>query len=262
MLRRYANLVRPIVAAVGACVALTLAACGSSPTKDLPSTATAAEPNEQEAVPAVTTAPLKEGAGNAPAPASAPSNESKHTKAEPGSASAPAAPEPTLPPEAVQQFDKAVVHMSAGDTAAAEQGFKSLATQYPTFAGPWINLGILQAKAGHLDEAEKSLQAAIERNATSATAFNQLGIVYRKLGRFKDADDAYQHAIQADPNYANAYLNLGVLCDLYLQQPQRALEAYEHYLSLAATPDKKVSTWVTELKKRAGVAEQKGGSEG
>ena len=76
--------------------------------------------------------------------------------------------------------------------------------------------------------------------------------MYRKLGRFKDADDAYQRAVQIDPNYALAYLNLGVLCDLYLQQPQRALEAYERYLALAATPDAKVNGWVTELKKRLG----------
>ena len=47
-------------------------------------------------------------------------------------------------------------------------------------------------------------------------------------------------------------MNLGVLCDLYLRQPQRALEAYERYLTLAGTPDEKVSGWVTELKKRLG----------
>jgi tetratricopeptide (TPR) repeat protein len=258
MLRRYASSAQVAATSLSACVALVLCACGSSPTKDLPSTATASQPTTQESAPAVTTAPLKDSQSATNPPAGEP----KSAKREIANASAPAVAEPTLPPEAVQQFDKAVVHMSAGDSAAAEQGFKSLASAYPTFAGPWINLGILQAKAGHLDEAEKSLKSAIERNANSATAYNQLGIVYRKLGRFKEADDAYQHAIEADPNYANAYLNLGVLCDLYLQQPQRALEAYEHYLSLAATPDKKVSTWVSELKKRAGVAEQKGGSEG
>lgn len=258
MLRRYAKPARITVTSLSACVALVLCACGSSPTKDLPSTATASQPAAPESAPAVTTAPLKDSQS----PTNARASEPKSAKGEMGNASSPVAAEPALPPEAVQLFDKAVVHMSAGDTAAAEQGFKSLASAYPTFAGPWINLGILQAKSGHLDEAEKSLKSAIERNANSATAYNQLGIVYRKLGRFKEADDAYQHAIEADPNYANAYLNLGVLCDLYLQQPQRALEAYEHYLSLAATPDKKVSTWVSELKKRAGVAEQKGGSEG
>jgi tetratricopeptide (TPR) repeat protein len=160
--------------------------------------------------------------------------------------------EEPLPPQAVQQFDQAVVHMSAGDAAAAEREFRALADAYPAYSGPLLNLGILQVKAGRFDDAEKTLRGAVERNASNAQAFNQLGITYRKLGRFKDADDAYQRAVQIDPNYAIAYLNLGVLCDLYLQQPQRALEAYERYLTLAGTPDEKVNGWVTEIKKRLG----------
>ena len=160
--------------------------------------------------------------------------------------------EPVLPPEAVQQFDRAVASMTAGDLAQAEQGFRALATAYPTYSGPWLNLGILHAKAGKLDEAEKALREAVARNGNNAAAFNQLGIVYRKLGRFKEADEAYTRALQIDPNYALAHLNLGVLCDLYLQEPQRALQAYERYLSLASEPDAKVSGWVSELKKRIG----------
>lgn len=160
-----------------------------------------------------------------------------------------------LPPEAVQQFEQAVLHMNAGDLAAAEQGLRALAAAYPSYSGALVNLGILQAKAGRLDEAEQTLRKAIERNGANAAAFNQLGIVYRKLGRFQEADESYQRAVQADPNYALAWLNLGVLCDLYLQQPERALEAFERYLALAPSPDEKVATWVTELKRRIGAAE-------
>ncbi len=160
--------------------------------------------------------------------------------------------EAPIPPQAQQQFDGAVAAMGAGNLAAAEQAFQTLSSTYPTYAGPLLNLGILQAKAGKLEEARKTLTDAIGRNANSAAAFNQLGIVYRRLGRFTEADEAYQQALQIDPGYALAHLNLGVLCDLYLQQPQRALEAYERYLELAATPDSKVSGWVTELKTRLG----------
>jgi len=168
-------------------------------------------------------------------------------------AAAAAAPvEPVLPPEAVQQFDRAVTLMSSGDLAAAEQGFRSLATAYPSYSGPLLNLGILHAKAGKLDEAEKVIREAIARNGNNAAAFNQLGIVQRKQGKFKDANDAYTRAVQIDPNYSLAWLNLGVLCDLYLQEPQRALEAYERYLSTASSPDAKVTGWVNELKKRIG----------
>lgn len=170
-----------------------------------------------------------------------------------GAAAAGAAPlEAPVPPEAVQKFDQAVAHMSGGDAASAEREFRALAETYPTYSGPLLNLGILQVKAGRFEDAEKSLRAAVDRNGNNAQAFNQLGIVYRKLGRFKEADVAYQRAVEIDPNYAIAYLNLGVLCDLYLQQPQRALEAYERYLALAGTPDEKVSGWVTEIKKRLG----------
>lgn len=192
---------------------LALAACGSSPSK----------PEEKSK-------PVTEAAATAatqPAPAAAP-----------------------IPAEAVQQFDSAVASMNAGNLAAAEQGFRALSANYPLYSGPLLNLGILQAKAGKLEDAEKTLREAIERNTSSAAAFNQLGIVYRRLGRFKEADEAYQRALQVDPGYALAHLNLGVLCDLYLQQPQRALESYERYLALAATPDSKVASWVTELKTR------------
>jgi Flp pilus assembly protein TadD len=183
-----------------------------------------------------------------PAPEKAPAKQ--EAAADPNALTAPV--EQPLPPEAVQKFDQAVSLMSAGDAATAERELRALADAYPTYSGPLLNLAILQAKAGRFEDAEKSLRAAVDRNGSNAPAFNQLGIVYRRLGRFKEADVAYQRAVEIDPNYALAYLNLGVLCDLYLQQPERALEAYERYLSLAGAPDEKVNGWVTELKKRLG----------
>jgi tetratricopeptide (TPR) repeat protein len=189
--------------------------------------------------------------GSTPTPSTSSSPTTREDAEELQESGAGAAEQP-LPPEAVKQFDAAVVHMNAGDAAAAEQGFRALAAAYPSYSGPLVNLGIIEAKAGRLQEAEKTLTSAISRNARNAAAFNQLGIVYRKMGRFQDAEKAYQQGVQADPNYANTYLNLGVLCDLYLQQPDRALEAYERYLELAPTPDARVGAWVTELRKRIG----------
>jgi len=182
--------------------------------------------------------------------AGVPAKSSKRGRGGPEEASA--AAEVPLPPEAVQQFDRAVASMNSGDLPAAEQGFRALAAAYPTYSGPLLNLGILQAKAGKLEEAQQTINDAIARNGNNAAAYNQLGIVYRKLGRFQEAEEAYTRAVQIDPNYALAYLNLGVLCDLYLQDPERALEAYERYLSVASAPDEKVNAWVSELKKRIG----------
>jgi len=68
---------------------------------------------------------------------------------------------------------------------------------------------------------------------------------------FAEAEAAYRHTIAVQPDYAPAYLNLGVLYDLYLAEPQKALEQFEHYLTLAGD-NKQVAGWVVELKKRVG----------
>ena len=102
-------------------------------------------------------------------------------------------------------------------------------------------------------EAEGAFKAALERNPNSAVAENELGIAERKLGKFTEAEAAYRRTIATDPNYAAAYLNLGVLYDLYLSEPQKALEQYEHYLTLAGE-NKQVAGWVIELRKRVGAA--------
>jgi tetratricopeptide (TPR) repeat protein len=229
---------------------LWLAGCGGStlPQPD----AQPAEVPPTESPSTVTTAPV-----DAPVVQTEESTKaSKPMQAKPKTAVADASSEGApveapIPQEAQMQFDNAVAAMNAGNTGSAEQSFRTLSAAYPALAGPLLNLAILQTKSGKLEDAEKSLNDAIARKP-SAAAYNQLGIVYRRLGRFKQADEAYQRAIQADESYALAYLNLGVLCDLYLQQPQRALEAYERYVALAPSPDAKVNGWITELKTRLG----------
>jgi hypothetical protein len=44
---------------------------------------------------------------------------------------------------------------------------------------------------------------------------------------------------------------LGVLYDLYLGEPQKALDQYQHYIQLAGD-NKQVAGWMVELKKRVG----------
>jgi TolA-binding protein len=256
---------------------LVLGGCGSSPEVREPSSQQAVEaaPRESEP-PAAETFPLEGPASSTPTPNAASAANTppaptatsagvspsitKAAKKGPSDPAAPAPNEPPLPPEAVQQFDNAVAMVGAGNLAAAEQAFSSLASAYPAYSAPLVNLGILQAKAGKLEDAEKTLKVAIERKADNSSAYNHLGIVLRRQGRFKEADEAYTQAVQIDPNYANAHLNLGVLCDLYLQQPQRALEAFERYLALSSTPDEKVNGWVKELKIRLGNTERASGA--
>lgn len=159
---------------------------------------------------------------------------------------------PVVPERATQQFAQAVAMLDAGKLTDAELELEQLVLAYPQFAAPSINLGLLYQRSGRLKEASESLQEAVQRDPTSALAQTELGLVYRRLGRFKEAEAAYMAALLIDPDYAPAHLNLGVLCDLFLQEPQRALEAFERYQELSGNSDKRVANWIAELKGRLG----------
>jgi tetratricopeptide (TPR) repeat protein len=105
-------------------------------------------------------------------------------------------------------------------------------------------------KDSKLTQAETALKAAVQINPANAPAGNELGIVERRLGKFADAEAAYQRTITADPNYAPAHLNLGVLYDLYLAEPQKALDEFERYIEIAGQGNRQVAGWVVELRKR------------
>jgi tetratricopeptide (TPR) repeat protein len=142
--------------------------------------------------------------------------------------------------------------MRSGRDTDAELELKQLSAAYPQFAGPQVNLGLLYLKDSRLSDAETALKAAVQINPGNAQAGNELGIVERRLGKFGDAEAAYQRTITADPNYAPAHLNLGVLYDLYMAEPQKALDQFERYVELAGDGNKQVAGWVAELRKRVG----------
>jgi tetratricopeptide (TPR) repeat protein len=156
-----------------------------------------------------------------------------------------------IPERATQQYAQALEFMKSGRNTDAELELKELVVGYPQLTGPQLNLGLLYMRDSRLAEAEAAFKAALELKPGNAVAGNELGIVERKLGKFTEAEAAYQRTIAAEPNYAPAHLNLGVLYDLYLAQPQKALDEFERYIEIAGE-NKQVAGWVVELRKRVG----------
>jgi tetratricopeptide (TPR) repeat protein len=156
-----------------------------------------------------------------------------------------------IPDRAAQQYAQALQLMKSGRNTDAELEFKQLAAGYPKFAGPQLNLGLLYLHDSRLPEAEAAFKTALVLKPSSAIAGNELGIALRKLGKFEEAEAAYQRAIAAEPDYAPAHLNLGMLYDLYLAQPQKALDEYQRYLAIVGE-NKQVAGWMVELRKRVG----------
>jgi Tfp pilus assembly protein PilF len=114
-----------------------------------------------------------------------------------------------------------------------------------------INLALKDLAESRLPEAETAFKAALETDPADPVAGNGLGIVERKLGKFGLAESAYQRALSAQPNYAPLHLNLGILYDLYLAEPQKALDEFERYIAIAGE-NKQVAGWLVELRKRVG----------
>jgi len=231
-----------------------LAACQSTPRAEAPEdspVSTAADSH----------APDSHAAGAANGAVSNAPGAALKTSATPATAAAPGTGAPVIlgaapsnapiPERAAQQYADALKLMRGGRTGDAELEFKQLAVAYPQFAGPDVNLGLIYLQGSRLSDAEAAFKAALDRNPGNAMAGNELGIVERKMGKFTEAEAAYQRSIASAPDYAPAYLNLGVLYDLYLSEPQKALDQFEHYLQLAGE-NKQVSGWVVELRKRVG----------
>jgi tetratricopeptide (TPR) repeat protein len=161
-------------------------------------------------------------------------------------------PLPELPAEALASYQRALDAMAAGAWADAEPDLRQLTMQYPSLAGPLVNLAIVYRQTGQNEAAETALERALALNPVHPAANNELGILARERGDFNAAEAAYRQAIAGDPDYALAHYNLGVLLDVYLQRRDEALEQYEKYQSLSGEPDASLDFWVVDLRRRLG----------
>jgi tetratricopeptide (TPR) repeat protein len=152
-------------------------------------------------------------------------------------------------PEVKQEFNTAISLLNDEKYPEAIRLLKGVTGKTSKFTAPYINLGIAYARTGEMDKAEKSLKQALEINPKHPVANNELGIVYRKTGQYKKAREHYQIAVNKYPKFLPARKNLGVLCDIYMQDLDCALEQYEEYLK-RRPGDEKVKIWVADVKSR------------
>ncbi len=165
-------------------------------------------------------------------------------------ASADPAQQPTA--AAIGDFAHATLSASAGRSTDAALELKQFELQYPGFAAPVIDLGLLARAQGSLADSEAALRRATMLDGAGAVAWDELGLTLRQEGKFADARTAYASAIAQDDGYAPAHRNLAVLLDLYLGDPVAALPEMVRYQQLTLE-DKPVTTWIAELRTRTGI---------
>ena len=150
--------------------------------------------------------------------------------------------------EIEDEYRQALEAMQASQWQTAAERLEAITARNDTLAGPWLNLGIVRSRLGDAERAESALQQSITRNPAQPVAYNQLGILYRQAGRYADARKLYEQALAVQADYPNAHWNLGILYELYLQQPQLALEHYTRFQQLTGSDDQKLKLWIEQLK--------------
>jgi tetratricopeptide (TPR) repeat protein len=148
-------------------------------------------------------------------------------------------------------FEEALTALNGEDYPRGIELLEEVAEDVPNSTTVHINLSIAYALADDLEQAESSIDRALELNPRHPAAHNQRGVLHRRSGRFDAAKKSYEKALSLFPDYHVARRNLAILCDLYLEDPECALESYETYLE-TFPDDPEASIWIADLRNRLG----------
>lgn len=148
-----------------------------------------------------------------------------------------------------KDFQRAVAMLDDGHYGRAIDLLEKVIAQSPGVTAPYINLAIAYRRLDKLQQAEVHLKTALELVPGHPVACNEYGLLYRQTGRFGEARAMYEKALAQFPDYYPVHRNLGILCDLYLNDLECALEHYEIY-GRARPEDKQIQLWNADLRNR------------
>lgn len=156
---------------------------------------------------------------------------------------------PRLDEAAHRDFQRAVAMLNEGHYDQAVDLLGKVIQQSPGVTAPYIDLAIAYRHLDNLEQAEANLKTALDLVPGHPAACNEYGLLYRKTGRFAEARAMYEKALAGFPEYYPVHRNLGILCDLYLNDLECALEHYEIY-ARARPEDEQVQLWIADLRNR------------
>lgn len=153
--------------------------------------------------------------------------------------------------QARDDFNAAVALIAAQNYEEAINLLQKVVKSSQNNSAPYINLAIAYKRIGELEMAETQLEKALQINPDHPVANNEYALLCRESGRYELARSHYQRVVDKYPDYMPVRKNFGILCELYLNEPQCALDNYRAYLD-KKPDDESVELWLTTLERTVG----------
>lgn len=146
-------------------------------------------------------------------------------------------------------FQEAVRLLENDEAEQAVSLLEPLVANSTAVTALYINLAKAYQQTGQMEKAEESLQQALILIPGHPLVSHEYGLLLRKAGRFSETKVIYEVALEIFPDYLPIRKNLGILCDLYLNDSDCALEQFQFYHE-AQPEDQKIKLWISEIKLR------------
>jgi len=120
-----------------------------------------------------------------------------------------------------------------GDADGAMLAFKKALEVRPDYLPSHILLAQLSLDAEDYPGAEEHLRKILQAGGKNAAAHLNLGVAYKGQGQYDKAMQEYDEAEKIDPKLPAIYLNRAIILHRAKDAPERALELYKKYVSMA-----------------------------
>jgi tetratricopeptide (TPR) repeat protein len=119
------------------------------------------------------------------------------------------------------------------DPDGAMLAFKKALEVRPDYLPAHILLAQMSLEAEDYPGAEEHLRKILQAGGNNAAAHLNLGVAYKGQGQYDKAMQEYDEAEKLDPKMAAVYLNRAIILHRAKDAPERAMELYKKYVSMA-----------------------------